>query len=365
MKISIFSANIYPLLQNFNYGFGGSEIELYQIANELVKDHKFQVSVLGIVQNDFEFTQSNFNFVPIKKQNGPRARGNFIRYVIYVFRLFFSEKSDVYFAALASLETIIMFAAAKVRRKKFIFRIEHDWEVSREGLKKIFGNNRIMTLLSILLLKRANHVIAQTNYQQSCLSNNFGVQSKVIRNSHYIPKLENMASREYSIWVGRIIRDKRPDLFLELAENNPNGKFLLVGMKSKDQGFYDEIKTKAQSIPNLEWHEGVAWNEIQSYYEKGKLFILTSKEEGLPNTIVEAMIHGLPTISLFLDPDGTVTESGGSCAKGDWPAFQKIYLDYSQESKDKSELVYNFAKQNFDISKNILEYIQIICQTTR
>lgn len=94
---------------------------------------------------------------------------------------------------------------------------------------------------------------------------------------------DNSNSKEVVYTVGRISYQKNPDLFNKIALSNPKIQFVWVGDGP------DSHKLFADNIEITGWvpHDEVL-NRVQSY----KYFILTSRWEGLPVSLLESMASG-------------------------------------------------------------------------
>jgi glycosyltransferase involved in cell wall biosynthesis len=98
-------------------------------------------------------------------------------------------------------------------------------------------------------------VICQTNHQKNLLKQILGKQGKVIKNFYpYLTYPQNQVDSFpiKILWVGRIRKEKRPDLFLSLAKCFPDFRFLMIGgPSSMHPEYYDEFKESAIKIKNL------------------------------------------------------------------------------------------------------------------
>ena len=102
-------------------------------------------------------------------------------------------------------------------------------------------------------------------------------------------------SDQLFIAVGRMVRQKRPLVFLEKAQEIlrvlPDAKFLWVGDGPLSPEWDAEVAAKGlgQKIRRLPWH-----NDVQSLLLSADVFLHVAEFEGLPLAILEAMSAALP-----------------------------------------------------------------------
>jgi glycosyltransferase involved in cell wall biosynthesis len=79
---------------------------------------------------------------------------------------------------------------------------------------------------------------------------------------------------------------------------------VLVG-KFYDQKYVQELRLLAHSLGitgSVDFIPGLKKDELNEVYSQASLFVFTSLIENSPNILLEAMSHGLPTISTDNDP---------------------------------------------------------------
>ena len=119
------------------------------------------------------------------------------------------------------------------------------------------------------------------------------------------------ADRPTVCFVARWDRRKRPELFLELARQRPDVRFVAVG-KGQDSAYDAELRRRYGNLPNLEMpgfldqFSGTALSDLL-----GESWVLanTAEREGLPTSFLEAFAHGCAILSR-VDPDRLVSRFG-------------------------------------------------------
>lgn len=100
--------------------------------------------------------------------------------------------------------------------------------------------------------------------------------------------------------VARITPEKDLDTFYEVArrvsQKLPRVRFVIVG-----DGYGDELDRARREVARLGLEEVVHFtghrNDLRDVYVSLDVFLMTSVTEGLPNTLLEAMALGIPSVS--------------------------------------------------------------------
>jgi glycosyltransferase involved in cell wall biosynthesis len=88
--------------------------------------------------------------------------------------------------------------------------------------------------------------------------------------------------------LGRITAIKRPDLVLEIAKMNPSIIFLLGGGGDLEEKFIDT------NLSNVHY---VGWCQPGEFWPACDLALLTSDNEGIPTSLIEAGSLGIPALA--------------------------------------------------------------------
>ncbi len=108
--------------------------------------------------------------------------------------------------------------------------------------------------------------------------------------------------RKRLLSVGRLVPQKGYDRLIEvfgrLASRFPDWELVIVG----DGAERDNLKRRIdalglQEVVLLPGHAG----NIGDWYRQADLYVLSSRFEGFPNALAEAMAHGLPAVSVDCD----------------------------------------------------------------
>lgn len=97
-------------------------------------------------------------------------------------------------------------------------------------------------------------------------------------------------------WLGRLTTIKRVDRVISLAKMLPEVEFLVGGTGEINTGSFKETTKNVKFL---------GWVRPETFWDKCDLGILTSDNEGLPTSLIEAAVSGLPVISFDV---GSVSE---------------------------------------------------------
>lgn len=354
MKICFLQTKSYPLFNpQAEGGHGGSELQLYLLATELAKDDQFKVSfVVGDYGQKSQEIREN---VEIYKSFSPQRNDSIwlkVRQVIAYWKILKKVNADCYFSSTGNPLNYLVNRFCYFKKKKHFHRTAHENEVSGYHNKRGFSGRFVM-----YFIKHADLVFTQNKSHQKLLKNNYHKDSIVLKNGFYL-RSNVVNSKMYILWVARFESWKRPELFLKLAQDFLNEKFIMIApyAPGRKQAWLD-FRKQASHLRNFELIEKVPFKEIQDYFDKAKLFLNTSESEGFPNTFIQAGLASTPIISLNVDPDNFIQDYDcGIFCNNQYlemkNAISKI-LSYPEIWETKSRAVFNYVKKNHDIVENI------------
>ncbi|MFW6311734.1 MAG: glycosyltransferase family 4 protein, partial [Nanoarchaeota archaeon] len=153
-----------------------------------------------------------------------------------------------------------------------------------------------------MMLARCDALISVSKSDLSVIHKIFKVKRK--ENNFYIPNVINInkfkeiqeIEREYIGFIGRLTYIKGIDLFLDVVKRynkiNPQQRFLIIG----DGPYFEDVKECEAHYPIL-FYRKVPHEEIPKYYNQCQIYLQTSRTEGLPTTILEALACETPVIA--------------------------------------------------------------------
>lgn len=173
------------------------------------------------------------------------------------------------------------------------------------------------------------------------------------------PALPRKSDRPTITFVARWDKRKRPWLFLELAAQFPDYRFVAVGKgsASAETGFDAELRQRFRNVPNLEmpglinrFREPERMHQLLS---DTWIFVSTAVREGLPLTFLEAAAYGCPIISR-VDPDQFATRFGKQVHDDDYAAALRSLL--AEAPLEKGRAAYHYVRDTYETSRALIAH---------
>lgn len=202
--------------------------------------------------------------------------------------------------------------------------------------------------LRVLLYPFASAVVMQTNqglaWLKDRVSQNNGVvipnpvaYPMVSSTPVVMPKDVISEDRKICLSVGRLGEEKRYSEII-IAFNGVASKFLDWDLVILGEGY--ELENLEQKVSSLGLQDRVYFpgrvGNVSDWYSFAEVYVMNSRFEGFPNTLLEAMAHGMPVISSDCDTgpkeiitdgiDGLLVETFGVQSELS-SAMEKIFED--------------------------------------
>ncbi len=113
---------------------------------------------------------------------------------------------------------------------------------------------------------------------------------------------EHVSREPWIIAIGRLEKQKGFDLLIEafarITEKHPDWRLKILGEGSQRNALGDQIRSLGldQSVELCGWVESP-----DAWLRKAEFFVLSSRYEGFPNALLEAMAAGVPAVSFACD----------------------------------------------------------------
>ncbi len=350
-NVCFVSPKSYPLFDHsIDAVFGGAEVDLYMLGTELAKDPGFNVSF--IVADYAQADECEIEGVRLLKslsfKEGPLAGA------IKVWQAMRKANADIYMLKTASPGVPLAVLFCAIHKRIFAYRAAS----SRECDGTYANQHKILGKLFNWSLQKAKLVTVQNTNDKDSLNQTVAVQAQVIPNGHRLPP-DTTGSRDSILWVGRSAQVKQPQLFIDLARQMPDEKFVMICQRATGDDNYNQLCQHAKNVKNLQFHQRVPFHEIDAFFQRAKILVNTSDSEGFPNTFIQACKAQTAILSYNVNPDSFMDKFNcGMCADGDGEKLGKL-LNELLTNRRHTELGANgrkYVEGKHDIAKIIDRY---------
>lgn len=222
-------------------------------------------------------------------------------------------------------------------------------------------------------LRRADLVIAQTRRQQQTLQAVLGKEPVILGSGHPLPpppQFHNAASSSTTVlWLANLTPTKQPLVFLRLAHRlqHTDAHFLMVGAAPNAE-LLALVQRKAAHLENFTYAGAAAFHETARFFAAAHLFVLTSEFEGIPNTLIQACLYGVPTLSLRNDPDRIIQTYAIGAVAADEEELSELTYTWITDPERRhiaGQNAYDLARRQFDIRVIVDRLSELVRQRLR
>lgn len=254
---------------------------------------------------------------------------------------------------------LLAILCAKLKKKKIIVRAGWEPTLNYQNWNINFFKYSILILNSFLSYKLSNKIIVTSNEIKNFINKKYFINSnkiKVIPNAIDINKFKKLKTRKYTnraITISRLEKQKNIFSLLNICKlSNLNLDIIGTGTQ------LNELKKFAKR-KNLDvrFFGQIENNKIPNFLSKYKFYITSSKIEGSPKAILEAMSSELPIFGLKAKGLNSIVQNGktGYLHSNIKNLSNKI-IELKNNQKILEELGFNarnLIKKNFKFEKNI------------
>jgi len=260
---------------------GGAERVVSLLANYFIKNHQVTIATFS---NNEPFYTLDKNIIHKKLDLLKNSTTTFdkiknIFYRIKSLKMFFKQENPDIVISFMTHTNILSIIASKLNNQKIIIseRIAYD-----------FYNSNILNLIRKCIYPFANTLITQTKADKENYKflNNVEVIYNPISFIDCDIKKENII-----LAVGRLDKQKGFDTLIDVFNQIDTNWQLIIAGDGKEKVNLEKLiyKNNIKLIGNQK--------DIFKWYEKSSIFVLSSKKEGFPNVLLEAMSCGCAVVS--------------------------------------------------------------------
>jgi glycosyltransferase involved in cell wall biosynthesis len=315
----------HPLVQ-----MGGAEYQAHQLAEALARRDGVRVTYLSRTVPDKAT-------LPYQLRLMGDATGFRRRSTLFDARSLWATlkdvQPDVVYQRMKQGYTAVCAYYAQCAGIPMVFHAASEPDTDGRWFRKQLSANTPLDLLEVAAgnwgLRRAAHVIVQSEMQGTLLQRSFGREpSAVIPNSQPLPRdlPKKLAEGLRVLWVSNIKEVKRPDLFLDLAEqfcHRNDIEFWMVGRPGSHRSIKPTMGAIRRST-RIRYFGEVPIDRVNELMAQADVFVNTSSFEGSPNTFIQAWSRGAIVTSLAVDVDGGLEARGIGYCTGSVPRLVEV-----------------------------------------
>jgi glycosyltransferase involved in cell wall biosynthesis len=294
-------------------GSAGAETMLARLLRISVDDRILVVPLVGVSERNRDLTNNpRVNYAPL----GVNSRLGMIGATIKLSRMIATERPRVILCWMYHAMTVGTIAQRIAGTNTPVF-----WNVrqSLEDPTSLSRNTRMALRLGRLLSGVPSGIIYNSKRALE-LHGKYGYSNRnaiVIPNGFDIPKGVSIAVKAPRIFgiAGRFHPQKDHETFFYaasiVARANPQARFLAVGSGlTSENPAVTELMNKA-GIPVASVDLCGESNDMSTFYRSIDVLVLSSRTEGFPNVVAEAMSHGKPVITTDVGDAAMIVSNTG------------------------------------------------------
>lgn len=335
-KICFFSANF--------ENSGGTERVTSIIANKLA-ELGYDITIISCIGGEKSFFQLNSK---IKLDRLYKKCGGlkFNLTAAYKLRQKIKENDFDYIIDIDTIHSFFSIPATIGLRAKIISWEHFNFYNTMDIKRREWGR--------ILASRFANRIVTLTNEDREVFLKNLSIKSKIdyIYNpTPYPNEKKSLCESKIAIAIGRLVEikgfDKLLDIWKKIEEKNSKWELYIIGSgEDREKLLKKKNNLKLERVTFVE-----NTKNIKEYYKKASIYLMTSRFEGLPMTLIEAQSFGLPIISYDIKtgPKDIVNngEDGYLIENDNKEKFVNRFLELSQNR----EKIQEFSQKAYENSK--------------
>jgi glycosyltransferase involved in cell wall biosynthesis len=306
---------------------------------------------------------------PVEELDGMRVLGFEPRNLFQAFRLYRQADADIYHSQEPSFGTFLARQAMPRRKHVVTFRDTRDrldWQIESElptisrfqvWMNRVYEDNALVHWAVRRADARfaASFVVARKARQKYALP----AEPAFLPTPVEIPEKVDKASAPTVCFVARWDKRKRPELFLDLARQFPDVRFIAVGA-SRNRVWDESLRKNYAGLDNLEMTGFLDQFDDRRHGDilsRSWILINTSAREGLPVSFVEAAAHRCAILS-SVNPDDFASRFGYFAGNDDFSSGLKYLLEDDRWYKLGLE-AHQYVRSEFAAPVAIQKHLQI------
>lgn len=321
--------NIYDTSSNIQIIESPNELKIFNnlpLFNKIVKRIN---KITGILNNEKLYNICEKIYIPKKKKN--------------ILSNYFNKYNFDYIVGVQGDKSLLLASVSKQLKAKTIGWQHSSFDAYFKTKKMYFWNQDILFKKN---LPNLDKYIVLNEHDSKKINETFGINSTYIYNpfsfkSNGKTNMEN----KYFIAAGRFCTAKGFDIYLEaikrFVEKKQDWKFFLIGDGEKNNSIQKIIRE--YNLSEYVITTGYVDN-IQEYFSKSSVFVLSSRWEGMPMVALESLAMGCPIISFDISAMKPIVEN----------MKEGIIVEFDETGKNLSEAMLKLSN-NVELRKKMQE----------
>lgn len=247
--------------------------------------------------------------------------------------------------------------------RKSIVSIVHNYIYPDYRDKYSLFNTVLMTVFHLWSLPRLREIISVSDSVSNYLQNQYGIKSLAIPNGVSLKKyISNVTpsnlNKLIGLYIGPLIKRKSVGTLLDSFSrlNRVDFEINIIG----DGDHYEFLKDKYSFDSRIRFH-GFR-DDIDDIFRQSNFYVSSSRAEGLPMSVLEALSHGLFCLLSDIPPHQEISKEFPTVAKiTDFSNSNEIefFLNSIYTSGSRTDRLSNFNGSRFSSQKMAAGYLKV------
>ena len=156
--------------------------------------------------------------------------------------------------------------------------------------------------------------------------------------------------KEYFLAIGRLVKEKGFDILIN-AWKDIDEKLIILGSGRLKKNLLKQIKDTSQES-KIFIEESVSKNDIDEFYSRAKMLIISSRREGGPRVALEALLRGIKVVSTKVGHMPDILDETYLCNPDSLDSLSNLLKDsINNISTIDQSPAFEIVRTNFTFSK--------------
>jgi glycosyltransferase involved in cell wall biosynthesis len=294
MKIVHITARYFPRM-------GGVESFTKELCEKL-SEKGFEIVVYSLDLGNDVYSKETINGVLVKRYRAVLGDPFFLPSIVFLRDL---RKENPAILHVHNLQNLFPIFVSLCKKPKQFFVLQPHYH--RYG--QTITRHLLLTLYKLfvpkLIMNRAQVIIANTNFEEKMLKQDFSTSGNILTVQEGLPMHELSTVNwvpefpERILFIGALKKYKKVDILLKAFKivlgYDKNLKLIIVG-DGPEKSNLMKLSNELGIFEFVEWKSNLGRQQILSEYSKARVFVLLSLLESFSRVVNEAVIIGVPTV---------------------------------------------------------------------